>query len=143
MSNLVDQNNDSIEILKLKIDTLTGYIKELGKQNKLMLNKLLDISVHLNNIKNMNNSNDIKDGLSVLANEVAQLHNINNEYKLSGRDIYLIKKKTGISWAKMSIKYNIPISTLQYRYRQYRDKQFDTILTPGVQTPNFNDVQGE
>lgn len=101
-------------------------IMELRKTQKDIINQMTSIQLTLGDISMNRNTNVLTDSIRVLVNKIDGLENeIKNNFEsdeLTGKKIYELKNKMGLSWNIMTAKYGVPKSTLQYRYRQYRNK---------------------
>ena len=101
-------------------------IMELRKTQKLMVDQLMNIQSAVGSISNGSSINILNDSVKVLVSKVEKLENeIRDNFdsdELTGKKIYELKNKMGLSWNTMTAKYGVPKSTLQYRYRQYRTK---------------------
>lgn len=123
MNNMEEKVNNSIVNKSVSLNDVMEGIEEIQRQNKIIGNTL---KLMLNSDK-VGSDNSIHDSLNVLVNKVDLLNNKMSDLydpdELTGKQVYDIREKTGISWNQMEIKYGIPKSTLQYRMRQWKRKK--------------------
>lgn len=114
---------------------LTENLIAVDKKVNAIQYQLNTIQVSVNTIKNNINNTTVKDEFNILRSEILKINDkisdiksnslvnldTNIDYKeLTGKRIAQLKE-IGMSWNVMTEKYNVPKSTLQYRYRQYKN----------------------
>ena len=106
----MSENND----IYAKINMLTNFCKTIYKVSMNIVNSQTNISFDLNK-----RLDDIEKQLAELKNEIQKTDKLlTGDYHIySDFELYNLKKS--MSWKKLSLKTNIPLSTLQYRVRRY------------------------
>jgi predicted translin family RNA/ssDNA-binding protein len=105
------------EVKYKRIDLILGLCKENYKTCKAMIDYLSNCSVEVDrNFKRMEKQFD------ELKEEIHKFDRL----KVTERHVYtddeLVKLKTTMSWNELHAKTKIPVSTLQYRCRRYRNE---------------------
>ncbi len=100
-----------------KIDLILQLCRDSYKLCGTMVNYFSNVNVDIErNFKN------IEKNIDELKNEIQKL----DKLKLSEQHIYtddeLVKLKATMSWKELHIYTKIPVSTLQYRCRRYRNE---------------------
>lgn len=102
-----------IQISKANLKISNSLVQYISQNSLNADNKLA--SVH----------KDLQEKLSELKNDIQELNKLSAEtvHLYSDEELYNLKKT--MSWAALSRKTKIPVSTLQYRHRRYVKKQLD------------------
>lgn len=100
-----------------KIDQLTQLCKESYKLCKTMVNYLSNSNVEIER-----NFKDISKNIDELKSEIHRLDKLKTTEHHVYTDDELVKLKATMSWKELHIQTKIPVSTLQYRCRRYRNE---------------------
>jgi len=98
-----------------KLNFLISITKENLKLTKSLMNCINNISLDLNR-----KIDTLEKQHTELKNEIQKMDIVIHEKHIySDEEIY--KMKFTMSWKRLHEKTNIPLSTLQYRYRKYKN----------------------
>lgn len=121
MPRLVLKSDESAARKEYSLDDVMKILNVIKQQNSeclVVLNKLYN--------SNSYSRDSINDAMHIILKNVDDIKNsmddANSYDELTGKRIYEIRQKTNMSWNRMVQKYQVPKSTLQYRYRQYKKK---------------------
>lgn len=122
---------DALDNILEGLLTLTEHIIDTGRRIKSLQDQVNNIQVSISTLKSEMNSHSIQDNFNIVNNNINKLDetirnnslvpidsNVDSK-DLTGKKIAQLKEM-GMSWNTMTVKYNIPKSTLQYRYRVYK-----------------------
>ncbi|MDE6034910.1 MAG: hypothetical protein K2G36_03265 [Ruminococcus sp.] len=105
-----DENN--------KIDLIVQLCRENYKLCKTMVNYLSN-----NNVDIERNFKNLEKNIDELKTEIHGLDKLKVTEKHIYTDDELIELKATMSWNQLHVHTKIPVSTLQYRCRRYKDKE--------------------
>lgn len=102
-----------------KVDFILKLIKENHKMIKALINYIANVSMDTEK-----NFNDIQKMIKDVEIQIQKLDKLKvTEHIYTDKE--LNELKSAMSWNELHIKTKIPVSTLQYRIRRYREKQED------------------
>lgn len=105
------------EDLQEKLNTIIQFCKANTRLCKGFAEYLSNVSVKVDN-----GLEDLRKTLDEIKDEVLKLNKLRETeiHVYSDEEIYKLKKV--MSWCRLSEKTDIPLSTLQYRYKRYLKK---------------------
>lgn len=122
---------DTLDNILEGLLTLTEHVIDTSHRIKSLQDQVNNIQVSVSTLKSEMSKNNIQDNFNIVNNNINKLDETikNNSLvsmdssvdskDLTGKKIAQLKEM-GMSWNTMTVKYNIPKSTLQYRYRVYK-----------------------
>ena len=128
------------DVLKSLLVLTEGMI-EIKHQQKALADQINRIQVGVAEIKGESNRTQFIDAFKIINSNIIKVSQSLDEWKthsfvdldekienkeLTGKKIAHLKT-LGMSWNVMVEKYNVPKSTLQYRYRQYKKQKANEV----------------